>query len=77
VKQYTKSVSRFGKEITTMVYASNNNKHNKDARKAVIIQSDHKSSVHLMITVQKTCENILNSFNHHDNTVRIRDTRWR
>jgi hypothetical protein len=29
-----------------------------------IIQSDQKVSVHLMITVQKTRKNILNSFNH-------------
>jgi hypothetical protein len=29
-----------------------------------IIQGDQKVSVHLMITVQKTCKNILNSFNH-------------
>jgi hypothetical protein len=32
-----------------------------------------KTSLHLMITVQK---NILNSFNHHDNVVRIRCNRW-
>jgi hypothetical protein len=29
-----------------------------------IIQGDQKVSVHLMITVQKTRKNILNSFNH-------------
>jgi hypothetical protein len=28
------------------------------------IQGDQKVSVHLMIKVQKTCQNILNSFNH-------------
>jgi hypothetical protein len=28
------------------------------------IQGDQKVSVHMMITVQKTCKNILNSFNH-------------
>jgi hypothetical protein len=28
------------------------------------VQDDQKVSVHLMITVQKTCKNILNSFNH-------------
>jgi hypothetical protein len=27
-------------------------------------QGDQKVSVHLMITAQKTCKNILNSFNH-------------
>jgi hypothetical protein len=30
-----------------------------------------------MITVQKARKNILNSLNHHDNVVRIRDNRWR
>jgi hypothetical protein len=30
-----------------------------------------------MITVQNISKNILNSFNHHDNVVRIRDNRWR
>jgi hypothetical protein len=41
----------------------------------VDIQDDQKVSVHL-ITIQKTRKNILNSFNHHDNVVRIRDNRW-
>jgi hypothetical protein len=43
----------------------------------IIIQGDQKVTVHLMITVQKTRKNILNSFNHHDNVARIRDIRWR
>jgi 3-hydroxymyristoyl/3-hydroxydecanoyl-(acyl carrier protein) dehydratase len=29
-----------------------------------LIQGDQKVSVHLMITVQKTSKNVLNSFNH-------------
>jgi hypothetical protein len=29
-----------------------------------IIQGDKNISVHLMITVQKTCKNILNNFYH-------------
>jgi hypothetical protein len=33
------------------------------------VQGDQKVSVHLMITVQKTRKNILNSFSHHDNVV--------
>jgi hypothetical protein len=41
------------------------------------IQGDQKVSVHLMITVQKTRKNILNSFNHLPWLVRIRDNRWR
>jgi hypothetical protein len=36
------------------------------------IQGDQKVSVHLMITVPKR-KNFLNSFNHHDNIVRITD----
>jgi hypothetical protein len=40
------------------------------------VQGDQKLSVHLTITVKNT-QNILNSFNHHDNVVRIRDNRWR
>jgi hypothetical protein len=32
--------------------------------KCLHIQGDQKVSVHLMITVQKTLKNILNSFNH-------------
>jgi hypothetical protein len=42
-----------------------------------IIQGDQKVSVHLMITVQKTSKNILNSFNHLPWQHRIRDNRWR
>jgi hypothetical protein len=30
----------------------------------LFVQGDQKVSVHLIITVQKTCRNILNSFNH-------------
>jgi hypothetical protein len=33
-------------------------------KKEYNLQSDQKASVHLMITVQKTRKNILNSFNH-------------
>jgi hypothetical protein len=29
-----------------------------------VLQGDQKVSLHLMITVQKTSKNILNSFNH-------------
>jgi hypothetical protein len=43
----------------------------------LVIQGDHKVSVHLMITVQKTYRNILNSFTHHENLVRVRDNGWR
>jgi hypothetical protein len=35
-----------------------------------------KVSVHLMITEQKKRKNILNSFDHHDIVVRIRNNRW-
>jgi hypothetical protein len=41
------------------------------------VQGDQNVSVHLIITVQKTSKNILNSFNHRDNVVRIRDNIWR
>jgi hypothetical protein len=34
------------------------------SQKATFIQGDQKVFVHLMITVQKTRKNILNSFNH-------------
>jgi hypothetical protein len=30
----------------------------------IIIHGDQKVSVHLVTTVQKTCKNVLNSFNH-------------
>jgi hypothetical protein len=33
-------------------------------------------SVHLMITVQKKCKNISNSFTYQNNKVRIRDNTW-
>jgi hypothetical protein len=42
------------------------------------VQGDQKVSVHLMITVQKTRKNILNSsVTYHDDVVIIRDNRWR
>jgi predicted hydrolase (HD superfamily) len=40
----------------------------------VYIQGDQKVSVHPMSAVRKTSKNILNSFIHHDNVVRIRET---
>jgi hypothetical protein len=42
-----------------------------------LIQGDQKVSVHLMITVQEIHKSILNCFSHHDNVVRIRDSKWR
>jgi len=45
----------------------------------VHIQDDQKVSVHVTITVQKTCKNTVFktlSITYHDNVVRIRDKRW-
>jgi hypothetical protein len=52
-------------------------KETADTNYAVYVQGDQKVSVHLMITVQKTRNNILNSFSHNDNVVRMKDNRWR
>jgi hypothetical protein len=42
----------------------------------IYVQGDQKVFVHVLFAVQKTSKNIINSFNHHDNVVRIRDNRW-
>jgi hypothetical protein len=38
--------------------------NHQEHRDFLIIQGDQNVSVHLMITVQKTCKDILNSFKH-------------
>jgi hypothetical protein len=42
-----------------------------------IVQGDQKILCAPGDYSTKTHKNILNSFNHHDNVVRIRDNRWR
>jgi hypothetical protein len=47
-------------DLEAKLYCSDSNGHANTA----LIQGDQKVSVHLMITVQKTRKNTLNSFNH-------------